>query len=187
MKYLIIAALASLSFNAFSASMTVKSGQFGMKFENQTGDKEFEITNVSPIVVCSTTYVTIFGNLGLDQNKKELRSVHYPDSLHVGTSGISYVQLNISGPDKVDSPDRLFDREKYCEFGIHFDALVVDDKTGEQVTTGTVNALLLKTDRDDVNVIEELNNLKVMKFKAQTSPEGRIEFALDGVGVFPLI
>jgi hypothetical protein len=186
-KYFILAALASLSFNAFGASMSVKSGQFGMKFENKTGDKELEISNISPMVVCSTTYVTIFGNLGVDQNKKELKSVHYPDSLHVGTEGLSYVQLNISGPDKLEAPDRLFDREKYCEFGIHFDALVVDDKTGEQVTTGTVNALLIKTDREDVNIIDELNALKVMKFKVQTSPEGKIEFALDGVGVFPLI
>lgn len=186
MKFLVIAILTTFSFDAYSASMNIKSGQFGMKFENSTGDKEFEITNIRPTVICSTDYVTIFGNLSVEKATKEPRSVHYPDSLHVGTNGISYVQLNISGPDSLSAPDRMFDREKRCEFGIHFDVLVVDDKTGEQITTGSVNATLLKSDQEDVNVIEELNSLKVMKFKAQTAADGKFEFALNNVGVFPV-
>jgi len=186
MKNILAMILMALSFNTYSASMDIKSGQFGIKFENKTGDKEFEITNIHPVIVCSTTYISIFGNLSIDTKTKELKYIHYPDSLHVGTNGLSYVQLNIPGPDHVSSPDRLFDREKSCEFSIVFDALVVDDKTGEQITTGVVQANLLKTDREDIDVIEELNSLKVMKFVVQTSPEGKIEFALDKVGVFPL-
>lgn len=186
MKNFLFLVLVTMSCNVFSASMDIKSGQFGIKFENKTGDKEFEISNIQPNLTCSTTYITIFGNLSVDSQTRDLRSVHYPNSLHVGTNGLSYVQLNISGPDHLSSPDRLFDREKSCEFSINFDVLVVDEKTGEQITTGVVRAILMKSDREDVNVIEELNSLKVMKFVVQNSPEGKVEFALDKVGVFPV-
>jgi NADH:ubiquinone oxidoreductase subunit E len=87
--------ICSFFIKAYSASMLIRSGQFGMKFENKTGDKEFEITNIKPIANCSTSYVTIFGNLSVDTNTKELKAVHYPESLHVVTAGLSYVQLNI--------------------------------------------------------------------------------------------
>lgn len=186
MKVLISLLFSLISTNVLAASMTITPAQLGLKFENKTGDRELEISSIKPVVTCETIYMGFFGDLKSVSHVQEPRSVHYPVSLHVGTDGLSYVQLNISGTESVHAPDRAFYREKHCEFAISFQALVINDQTGEQMASGTVKIPLMRTDRDNVNVLAELNAMKVMKFKVQANSEGKTEFALENVGVFPL-
>lgn len=186
MKKLMMVIFALFSVQTYSASMDIKAGQLGLKFENVTGDKELEITSIRPIVECSTTYYTFFGDVHTVTNSSELKAVHYPDSLHVGTTGISYVQLNISAGNQVFAPKKTFYRDQSCQFGIKFKALVLNESSGDEIMNGEVNAMLFKTARENTDIITEMASRKVLKFKVQTASDGQIEFDLGELGVFKL-
>lgn len=186
MKFFLLSALIMLSMDLYAVSMDASPGQFGIRFENLTGDREMEITNVKSTAVCSTLYRGIFKELDVATNTLTLKSSQFPDVLHVGTAGESYVQLSISSNDSIRPPWRAFYQEKKCELFLNFNVLVTDERSGDALETGEIQALLLRSDRDNVNIVQELNAIKNKKFTIQTALDGVIEFIFSEGGTYRL-
>jgi len=168
-----------------AASLEVRAGQFSLKFENKTGDKEFEITAVKPVIICSTVYRGFFNDSAVVNNTRALQAMHFPESLHVGTAGFSYIQLSISGKETISSPNRAFYKEKNCKVNISFKAKVMDERSGDELSVGEVNATIFKTNREDVSFIDEINAMKVKKFSIE-AVEGEIDFIFSEGGTYRL-
>lgn len=185
MKYLFSLLMVLCSLEIEAASMDVRAGQFSLKFENKTGDKDFEITEVKPVIMCSTVYRGFFNDSAVVNNTRTLKAMHFPESLHVGTAGFSFIQLSVSGKETISAPNRAFYKEKNCEVIISFKAKVMDERTGEELSSGEVYATIFKTNRDEVNFIEEINAMKVKKFSIE-SVEGEFDFVFSEGGTYRL-
>ena len=185
MKYFLSLVLVLCSMEIQAASLEVRAGQFSLKFENKTGDKEFEITAVKPVIICSTVYRGFFNDSAVVNNTRALQAMHFPESLHVGTAGFSYIQLSISGKETISSPNRAFYKEKNCKVNISFKAKVMDERSGDELSVGEVNATIFKTNREDVSFIDEINAMKVKKFSIE-AVEGEIDFIFSEGGTYRL-
>ncbi len=174
-----------LSANAFSASIEIKKGNFGLRFENEVKSSQFVISEIAPFLECSTTFIN---HLSLDEivtNTGSFKYTNYPESLKARFSESHYFQMVMTKQVLVEAPKKTFYQNKLCEFGV---SLIVNqiDADNNVLKTGTIKAVLYKSDREIVDVIAELNALPPMRFNIKESWFGRIKFHFSEGGEYSL-
>lgn len=180
---LLLLSMILTSGSLMAASMEVKRAGFGLRFENQVHDKNYQISNVKPTLSCSTTYMNHVRMEETVSNTAELKHTNYPEQFKARFDESHYFQMVINREAMVEAPKKTFYENKECKFGVTFDVSVLDENRAI-IRSGSINAVLYKSDREVVDLLAELNALPPMKFFIKQRWFGIVEFEFSEGGSY---